>query len=183
MSEQTEQHVATDVSSIGPSRVGAVVDNPRSPRRATRRLQLLIPCAVAVGIPSAALAYFGSFQIMAAYLAGHRVIADCQRIDLGDRHTGEICERTVTIRNFRDVTISVTGVSLSCTCISVSSLPLNIEAGASASFTMHVRVVSKNTEFDQTATFLTNDQTDHGIGIRIRGTLTKTVPDPDRESG
>lgn len=184
MIEQREQNVAPITASIHSSGVAdAGMMKPAGPRPPNRKIRLVVLCAVAVSVPAVAIAYFGSFRTMASYLNGHRVIADHQEIDLGNRQAGEICERLVTIRNFRDVPISVTGVSLSCTCISVSPLPLNIEHGGSASFNVRVRMVSKNDRFDQTVTFLTNDETDPGLAVRIRGSLTDAVPNADRGSG
>lgn len=182
MIEQTKQN-APEVASIS---ITAVSVQPLRPRRGNRKrglLRFLVLGAIAMGIPTAAITFFGSVRAMALYLNGHRVIANRQHINLGTRRSGEVCDRSVTVRNFRDVPICVTGVSLSCTCISVSPLPLDIQPGASASFDVRIRVISGNHQFDQTLTFLTNDQTDRGLAVRIRGTLTDTVPNHDRGSG
>jgi len=91
----------------------------------------------------------GSVFRVIPYLAGQRVFVE-PKIDFGKVSCGDVVTSTVEIVNRNSRPASVVGSRKSCGCISTEVLPVAIEAGATYSLKMELKVLAKATKFSYT---------------------------------
>lgn len=72
------------------------------------------------------------------------------KIDFGKVSCGDVVTSTVEIVNRNSRPASVVGSRKSCGCISTEVLPVAIEAGATYSLKMELKVLAKATKFSYT---------------------------------
>jgi hypothetical protein len=77
---------------------------------------------------------YGSMDALPALARGQAVIVEPESRDLGRVPAGSTVETTFDLINLSDRPVVLNGVGASCTCISVTELPLEIPARARQTF-------------------------------------------------
>lgn len=91
-------------------------------------------CAVAWG-----LVEFGSLRAVVGYVQGYAVVPDSFSRDLGPIRVREKTPVQFRLTNVSGASVKVLGANTTCTCMLVSELPMVIDPGHVADFSINVR--------------------------------------------